>query len=240
MISFITDMAENVGRAVVFVHHRDLHSKIVKALSKEHSVVSVIGGQGAEKNQDMVDEFNSGRANIAVCSIKAAGVGLNMQTASVAIFCEQAWTPADLRQAEDRIHRNGQISECEMYYLTAEGTIEDYIQELVEAKQKIAEEALDLVSTIANKDDEKTVKFEVIRNLIRARGGVITAPPTPTTPEAEPRVIEASIPRKHATGRKMPQVVTKKRTVRLTEKKQLMGNRMGKGNSHPVKNISAA
>ena len=42
---------------------------------------------------------------VAILSIRAAGTGLNMTRANVAVMCELDWSPGNILQAEDRIHR---------------------------------------------------------------------------------------------------------------------------------------
>ncbi|PNX86550.1 SWI/SNF-related matrix-associated actin-dependent regulator of chromatin subfamily A-like protein 1-like protein, partial [Trifolium pratense] len=67
-------------------------------------------------------------------SIKAGGVGLTLTAASTVIFAELSWTPGDLIQAEDRVHRIGQVSSVNIYYLLANDTVDDIIWDVVQSK----------------------------------------------------------------------------------------------------------
>ena len=52
---------------------------------------------------------------------------MNLQCASGVGLAEFPWTPGDLCQCEDRIHRIGQKDSVTVYYFCAEGTIDSYI-----------------------------------------------------------------------------------------------------------------
>ncbi|CAN1279721.1 DNA annealing helicase and endonuclease ZRANB3 [Linum perenne] len=76
-------------------------------------------------------------------SIRAGGVGLTLTAASTVIFAELAWTPGDLIQAEDRVHRIGQVSSVNIHYLLANDTVDDIIWDVVQSKLENLGQMLD-------------------------------------------------------------------------------------------------
>ena len=83
----------------------------------------------------------------AICSIKAAGVGLTLTAASDVAFIEFPWTYADCCQCEDRAHRIGQKSAVTCYYLIGTRTIDPVLYGIIHRKRTIA-------NTIMACDDE--------------------------------------------------------------------------------------
>lgn len=70
-------------------------------------------------------EFTDGDLMVFAAQIQAGGVGLNLQAASTIIFLDRAWKPGDNLQAEDRIHRMGQLAEhVTIIDIMARGTID--------------------------------------------------------------------------------------------------------------------
>ena len=53
-------------------------------------------------------------------------------------FIELPWHPADADQCEDRCHRIGQKDSVECTYFIGNGTIDEYIYEIIERKRGIA------------------------------------------------------------------------------------------------------
>ena len=78
-----------------------------------------------------------------VCSLTAAGVGLNLQVASNVVLAELSWTDAEQTQAIDRIHRIGQEQPVTAWRIIAAQTLDTRIAELIDGKAGLAARALD-------------------------------------------------------------------------------------------------
>ena len=78
-----------------------------------------------------------------VCSLTAAGVGLNLQVASNVVLAELSWTDAEQTQAIDRVHRIGQDQPVTAWRVIATQTIDAKIAELIDSKAGLAARALD-------------------------------------------------------------------------------------------------
>jgi SNF2 family DNA or RNA helicase len=97
---------------------------------------------GKTKNrQDVVQAFQDDpRPCVFLLSLRAAGTGLNLTTASYVVLYDPWWNPAVEAQAIDRTHRIGQTRTVNAYRLIAPGTVEDKIWELQQRKaQAIAD-----------------------------------------------------------------------------------------------------
>ena len=81
---------------------------------------------------------------VAVCSLTAAGVGLNLQVASNIVLAELSSTDAEQTQAIDRSsHRIGQSEPVTAWRIIAAQTIDARIAELIDSKAGLAARALD-------------------------------------------------------------------------------------------------
>ncbi len=81
--------------------------------------------------------------SIFLLSLKAGGVGLNLQAAERVILLDPWWNPAVEAQAIDRAHRIGQCRSVHALRLVAAGTIEEKVLALQERKRAVADAILD-------------------------------------------------------------------------------------------------
>lgn len=128
-IDYIRKVLERGESLVVFAHHRN----IVEKLRKEFpNAKYIIGGQSKQSRQQNIDNFqmhsdsNANHTNMIVCSLQAGAVGTTLTKAHTAIFIEYPWSPSLMAQAEDRIHRIGQTKPCDIIYLYAKDSIDEY------------------------------------------------------------------------------------------------------------------
>jgi SNF2 family DNA or RNA helicase len=95
----------------------------------------------SKQRQEIVNAFQSApSASVFLLSLRAAGTGLNLTTASYVVLYDPWWNPAVEAQAIDRSHRIGQTRTVNAYRLIAPGTVEEKIWELQQRKaQTIAD-----------------------------------------------------------------------------------------------------
>ena len=105
--------------------------------------VCIHGGIEVKNRQKLVDQFNESKRTRLLIGNSPAWTGYNMQAASGLAFYEQAWTPGEHDQGEGRPHRIGQKKKVSVWYLVAEGTIEEDRCKLLQEKQKITSSVLD-------------------------------------------------------------------------------------------------
>ena len=74
---------------------------------------------------------------LAVCNLIAGGVGLTLTAGTHVIFQDLDWVPANHRQAEDRAYRMGQTERVTVEYMLADGTLDGFIADLLEAKLRL-------------------------------------------------------------------------------------------------------
>lgn len=94
---------------------------------------------GATKNRRIpVQDFQKGKVQIFLISLKAGGVGLNLTAADTVIHYDPWWNPAAEHQATDRAYRIGQEKPVFVYKLITRGTVEEKIQHLQLEKSALA------------------------------------------------------------------------------------------------------
>lgn len=136
---FIRNFLANGKPLIVFCSLKE----IVKALQKQFpDAVRVTGDDSLAEKQAAVDAFQSGEAQLIICSIKAAGVGLTLTASSNVAFVEFPWTYADCCQCEDRAHRIGQKNNVTCYYLIGRSTIDPVLYNIIHKKRSIANQIM--------------------------------------------------------------------------------------------------
>ncbi|MFG2877896.1 SNF2-related protein [Streptomyces sp. NPDC048337] len=100
------------------------------------------GGTPVARREELVDRFQAGEVPVFLLSLKAAGTGLNLTRAGHVIHFDRWWNPAVEEQATDRAYRIGQTQPVQVHRIIAEGTVEDRIAEMLEAKRALADAVL--------------------------------------------------------------------------------------------------
>ena len=165
---YAAQLARSVGKVVFFAKHIDVMDQVEAALAaRELRTVSLRGDQTALQRQAAIDAFNKDpEVAVAVCSLTAAGVGVNLQAASNVVLAELSWTAAEQTQAIDRVHRIGQDEPVTAWRIIAAHTIDARIAELIDSKQGLAARALDGSDIEPGSAD--SVQVDALQHLLRA------------------------------------------------------------------------
>src|SRR5690606_31298187 len=133
---YAAQLARSVGKVVFFAKHIDVMDAAEQTFARRGiGYASIRGDQSATPRQKQTDAFmNDPDVAVVVCSLTAAGVGLNLQVASNVVLAELSWTDAEQTQAIDRVHRIGQAEPVTAWRVIAAQTIDTRIAELIDSK----------------------------------------------------------------------------------------------------------
>ena len=96
----------------------------------------ITGSTPVEERQAVIDRFSDAAGgSVLVCQIQAGGTGLNIQAASVVIFCEPQIKPSLTRQALSRVYRMGQVRTVLVFQLLCEDTVDEAVMQILDTKQ---------------------------------------------------------------------------------------------------------
>ncbi|MDF2968574.1 MAG: ATP-dependent helicase [Nocardioidaceae bacterium] len=142
---YAAQLARSAGKVVFFAKHLDVMDAAEEAFAKRDiSFRTIRGNQTSAARQDALDAFVSNPdVAVIICSLTAAGVGINLQVASNVVLAELSWTNAEQTQAIDRVHRIGQREPVTAWRIIAAQTIDAKVAELIDAKAGLAARALD-------------------------------------------------------------------------------------------------
>lgn len=146
---YAAQLARSAGKVVFFAKHLDVLDAAGEVFDKRGITYTEIrGDQSATARTKAIDSFvNDPDVAIIVCSLTAAGVGVNLQVASDVVLAELSWTDAEQTQAIDRVHRIGQTEPVTAWRVIAAQTLDARIAELIDQKAGLAAQALDGIAT---------------------------------------------------------------------------------------------
>jgi SNF2 family DNA or RNA helicase len=142
---YAAQLARSAGKVVFFAKHLDVMDAASEVFTRRDlRWTEIRGDQTRAARQQAIDAFvNDPDVSIIVCSLTAAGVGINLQVASDVVLAELSWTNAEQTQAIDRVHRIGQTEPVTAWRILAAQTIDTRIADLIDSKAGLAAVALD-------------------------------------------------------------------------------------------------
>ncbi|MEW5896202.1 MAG: DEAD/DEAH box helicase [Nanoarchaeota archaeon] len=158
---------QNNEKCLIFTQFREMGAILKQTLEEYFSEpVLFLHGQTSRKEREkMIAMFqNENKPKIFVLSLKAGGLGINLTAANQVIHFDRWWNPAVENQAADRAYRIGQQRNVFIYKYITSGTIEEKIDELLEAKSALSNVVLAKGgAALTELDDEKLKEIFSLR-----------------------------------------------------------------------------
>lgn len=130
MINIIQNTPDD-DKIIIFTNWNN-ENKQIKLILNEYEISNHIYNKFSD-----IKFVQDNNIKVIICNIRKCAIGLNMQFANHIIFMEPYWNYAIIKQAIDRVHRIGQNKEVFIYNLITLGTIEVYINNLINHKINI-------------------------------------------------------------------------------------------------------
>lgn len=114
--------------------------RTLKKRYRKYGAIVIFGEIPIEDRQKIVKRFQEVDENkVLIANPAAAKEGLTLTAANNAIYIDRNFNLVDYLQSQDRIHRISQTKTCRIIKIIAKNTIDEYIDEILYKKQKIAQ-----------------------------------------------------------------------------------------------------
>ncbi len=157
-------LAGTSGKAIVFTGFQRTHSFLVDLLRRGgFNVAQIHGGLRRMEKEEQLKIF-AGEARVLV-STDTGSEGRNLHFCNVLINYDLPWNPMRIEQRIGRIHRLGQASDVRIYNLSAAGTVESHILDLLDAKINMFQLVVGELDMILGNLDEKREFEDIVMDI---------------------------------------------------------------------------
>lgn len=176
---------EEGRKVIVFSYFLNTLKQAMSAI-EDRCFGPITGAVTPQQRQKIIDDYSNTEGGAVLLSqVTAGGTGLNIQSASVIMFCEPQIKPSIEHQAISRAYRMGQVRDVLVCRLLATNTVDEQILKILQEKQNIfdhfADESAVGVESMKEKEKDwiaRMVAEERQRLKIQPKDGKDDIPPT--------------------------------------------------------------
>lgn len=139
------ELAARQEKVLVFTQFSEIIPHLETYLSQifGRKGLSLHGKTPIHQRKELVEQFQQDNGPpFFILSLRAGGTGLTLTAASHVIHFDRWWNPAVENQATDRAFRIGQKKNVQVHKFITQGTLEEHIDEMIQAKTKLSEDIL--------------------------------------------------------------------------------------------------
>lgn len=158
-LELLNEARESQQKVVVYSQYLSMLDIIEAYLSEMGVGYAGIRGSTSNRGEQLKRFANDPTCEVFVASLTAAGLGIDLTSASVVIHYDRWWNAARENQATDRVHRIGQTRGVQVFKLVTKNTFEERIDQLIASKGQLMEEVVGI-------DDHEVIKRFTRQELI--------------------------------------------------------------------------
>ncbi|ESL07157.1 SNF2 DNA repair protein [Trypanosoma rangeli SC58] len=126
ILEVVDFLLKKYTKVVLFAHHIKLLDVLTTHVSKQKvSWIRIDGSTPMSARATSLSGFNQGDIRVAIIGITACAVGIHLTGASCALFAELPPDATWMQQAEDRLHRPGQVRHVVFFYIVGTSSFFD-------------------------------------------------------------------------------------------------------------------
>ena len=164
-VELLSEIRDSGQKVVVFSQYLGMLDIIERYLAAENIGFASIRGATRDRKEQLIKFKNDPHCEVFVASLQAAGVGIDLTSASVVIHYDRWWNPARENQATDRVHRIGQKRGVQVFKFVTKNTIEEHIHQIIERKRALTEDLIIYDDQDQIKQLNRNELIEVLRHM---------------------------------------------------------------------------
>lgn len=168
LLELIEEITSNNEKVIIFSNWVEPLRTLYRFISRSYKVCCYTGKMNPDDREKHKQVFiNNPNYKIMIGTVGALGTSHTLTVANNIIFYDEAWTPADMEQASDRVHRPGQTQTIHTYTLITKDTVDERVHDILYTKDGVSKyivdnqvdihnhpELLDMLLDINNKGDK--------------------------------------------------------------------------------------
>lgn len=139
--SFVKELLDQGTPVVLFFHHVEVGKRLLEEL-KGYNPAVILGNTTTVNRYKAQNDFQEGKTDLFIGSLTAAGIGITLTRSQTAVFSEFTYSPSEVSQAADRVHRIGQLGSVMCHYFEVEDSIDTDVLDILTDKVKAFNEVL--------------------------------------------------------------------------------------------------
>eukprot|EP00930_Biecheleria_cincta_P060194 TRINITY_DN45884_c0_g1_i1.p1 TRINITY_DN45884_c0_g1~~TRINITY_DN45884_c0_g1_i1.p1 ORF type:complete len:953 (-),score=165.96 TRINITY_DN45884_c0_g1_i1:221-3079(-) len=166
LLSLLEGVIDAGEKALIFTRFIATQSMLVQLIEQQlpTRALAFNGKTQEDMRSEICNRFKDSEVGVLVLTIGVGSLGLNLTAANHVFHYDRWWNPARERQAEDRCYRIGQMKDVRVVQLVSKGTFEERLDELLQGKEALARDALELESVrLTEMDDQALAELFALR-----------------------------------------------------------------------------